>query len=516
MRRGGVRDDSRWPASAGVEVVVAGSDATDHAEQYLEHGAGVVLLGEGELTLVEVMDRLAGRSATGRSRRSRGSPAPTRRDRGSGCRNAAPAGRSRDLDALPFPAWDLVDIARYREIWRRAPRPLLAQHGHHPRLPLPLQLVRQADLGPALRRAQPGERGRRAGAAPRAATARTTSGSWTTSWASSRAGCRASPTWSRSGGSPIPFKCLTRADLLLREGTVDVPRAGGVRGGLDRRGVRARRRSSTRWRRAPRSSRSARPPGACTRPASRSAFFLQFGYPGETREDIEQTLQMVRDCRPDDIGMSVSYPLPGTPFHARVQAAAGRQAELGRLRRPGHDVRGPLHHRLLPPAPHRGPHRVPGAPAGPGAARAGPAPVAPAAAPRGPGGAAWLARWARLPLERRRLDRLARTPHRGIGPLPPGRSHDEAARPSPPGRVRSRWARRRRPPAVPRLLPGGGRARAGGHDALPAAGPPVPLVAPQGEGLRGRALRHHLRLGRRVRRARSRRAGRRSSACRAT
>jgi anaerobic magnesium-protoporphyrin IX monomethyl ester cyclase len=52
-------------------------------------------------------------------------------------------------------------------------------------------------------------------------------------------------------------------------------------------------------------------------------FFLQFGYPGETREDIERTLQMVRDCKPDDIGMSVSYPLPGTRFFAAVQHELG-------------------------------------------------------------------------------------------------------------------------------------------------------------------------------------------------
>jgi radical SAM superfamily enzyme YgiQ (UPF0313 family) len=51
----------------------------------------------------------------------------------------------------------------------------------------------------------------------------------------------------------------------------------------------------------------------------RCAFFLQFGYPGETWEDIQATLQLVRDCDPDDIGMSVSYPLPGTPFYDRVK-----------------------------------------------------------------------------------------------------------------------------------------------------------------------------------------------------
>jgi anaerobic magnesium-protoporphyrin IX monomethyl ester cyclase len=31
----------------------------------------------------------------------------------------------------------------------------------------------------------------------------------------------------------------------------------------------------------------------------------------------------VRDCRPDDIGISVSYPLPGTPFYERVKAQLG-------------------------------------------------------------------------------------------------------------------------------------------------------------------------------------------------
>jgi radical SAM superfamily enzyme YgiQ (UPF0313 family) len=54
-------------------------------------------------------------------------------------------------------------------------------------------------------------------------------------------------------------------------------------------------------------------------------FFLQFGYPGETREDIVHTLQMVRDCRPDDIGISVSYPLPGTRFYDRVKAELGEK-----------------------------------------------------------------------------------------------------------------------------------------------------------------------------------------------
>ena len=56
------------------------------------------------------------------------------------------------------------------------------------------------------------------------------------------------------------------------------------------------------------------------------AFFLQFGYPGETRDDIELTLKMVRDLMPDDIGISVSYPLPGTSFYERVKHEFGEKA----------------------------------------------------------------------------------------------------------------------------------------------------------------------------------------------
>src|SRR5438552_2210120 len=40
----------------GCMVVVAGSDATDHADAYLDAGADYVLIGEGEETLGELMD----------------------------------------------------------------------------------------------------------------------------------------------------------------------------------------------------------------------------------------------------------------------------------------------------------------------------------------------------------------------------------------------------------------------------------------------------------------------------
>jgi anaerobic magnesium-protoporphyrin IX monomethyl ester cyclase len=57
----------------------------------------------------------------------------------------------------------------------------------------------------------------------------------------------------------------------------------------------------------------------------RACWFIQLGYPSETWEDILSTRDLIRDERPDEIGVSVAYPLPGTEFHSRVQAQLGRQ-----------------------------------------------------------------------------------------------------------------------------------------------------------------------------------------------
>jgi anaerobic magnesium-protoporphyrin IX monomethyl ester cyclase len=55
----------------------------------------------------------------------------------------------------------------------------------------------------------------------------------------------------------------------------------------------------------------------------RACFFLQFGYPGETWTELQETIALVRKIRPDDIGISFSYPLPGTVFYERVRTQLG-------------------------------------------------------------------------------------------------------------------------------------------------------------------------------------------------
>jgi len=52
----------------------------------------------------------------------------------------------------------------------------------------------------------------------------------------------------------------------------------------------------------------------------RACWFIQLGYPGEERADLEMTRDLILAEQPDEIGVSVSYPLPGTPFYEKVRA----------------------------------------------------------------------------------------------------------------------------------------------------------------------------------------------------
>jgi radical SAM superfamily enzyme YgiQ (UPF0313 family) len=125
-------------------------------------------------------------------------------------------------------------------------------------------------------------------------------------------------------GAQVPFKMQSRCDLMTRDTVEALCRAGcaevwmGAESGsqkiLDAMDKGARVKDIYRARENLRSH------------GIRACFFLQFGYPGETWDEIEETIHMVRETRPDDVGISVSYPLPGTRFHERVSAQLGQKS----------------------------------------------------------------------------------------------------------------------------------------------------------------------------------------------
>jgi radical SAM superfamily enzyme YgiQ (UPF0313 family) len=116
----------------------------------------------------------------------------------------------------------------------------------------------------------------------------------------------------------VPYKCLSRPDLLLRGSTIeDLKNSGcktiwiGAESGSQK--ILDAMDKGTTIEQIYIASESA------ARYGIEIAFFIQFGYPGEVWEDILLTRKMIRECLPADIGISVSYPLPGTKFHDRIK-----------------------------------------------------------------------------------------------------------------------------------------------------------------------------------------------------
>jgi anaerobic magnesium-protoporphyrin IX monomethyl ester cyclase len=133
-------------------------------------------------------------------------------------------------------------------------------------------------------------------------------------------------------GAQIPFKMQSRCDLMTRPTAGALRRAGcvevwmGVESGAQ--DVLDAMDKGTRLSHVYEARENLR------RHDIRACYFLQFGYPGETWREIEKTIELVRETQPDDIGVSVSYPLPGTAFHQMVSSQLGPKenwAESGDL-----------------------------------------------------------------------------------------------------------------------------------------------------------------------------------------
>jgi anaerobic magnesium-protoporphyrin IX monomethyl ester cyclase len=311
---------TRQARAAGARVVVSGHDAADAPEIYLAAGADYVIVGEGELTLGELVARLEAAPA-GAPPAVDDIPGLVFRQRGM-LRKTGARPLLKDLDLLPLPAWDLVDVERYRRFWtqrhgyfslnvvttRGCPylcnwcaKPVYG-NTYHTRSPdqviAEIRLLRERYAPDHL---------------------------W---FCDDIFGLKARwlyPFAARieAEGLATPFLCQTRADLMTEDNVRALRQAGcaeawmGVESGsqavldaMDKGITLAQVRGAVSRLRAA---------------GIRIGFFLQFGYPEEGWREIGMTRQLVRELAPDEIGISVSYPLPGTKFHQRVRDRLGEK-----------------------------------------------------------------------------------------------------------------------------------------------------------------------------------------------
>jgi radical SAM superfamily enzyme YgiQ (UPF0313 family) len=303
--------------STGAKIIACGSDASDHTGEYLRRGFDYVLLGEAEWALLELSKSLLQTSDL----RPEHIPGVTFRRPATGELFQTPRRPLlRDLDTLPLPARDLIHAEAYRRAWRDRhgvfSLNLVASRG----CPYRCNWCSRPIYGESFHVRSPES------VAEEMKELKERYGAEHLWFADDVFGLR--HRWVEELAHAVerrcavmPFKIQSRVNLITSEVASALRRAGctevwmGVESGSQE--ILNAMDKGTHVELVPVARDNLRREGI------RACFFLQFGYPGETWEDILKTIALVRETRPEDIGVSVSYPLPGTKFYERVREELG-------------------------------------------------------------------------------------------------------------------------------------------------------------------------------------------------
>ncbi|WP_162127071.1 B12-binding domain-containing radical SAM protein [Flavobacterium phycosphaerae] len=291
-------------------VIVCSSDATDHYPDYIKMGADYILQGEGEITLLELANALENETSL-----------QTIKGLVFRKENQIQVNPKRevlqDLDELPLPAWDLVDIEGYKTIWKQSGQEFTLNIATTRGCPYKCNWCAKPIYGNRYNAHSPEY------IVNEIQFLKATFGVTRFWMCDDIFGLK--PNWVQEFNAELQAKNLkisyyiqSRVDLLLKENTIDCLAASGLEevwvgaesasqkilDAMDKGTTVEQIYEATKLLKAKK---------------IRVAFFLQFGYLDENQEDITKTIAMVKELMPDNIGISVSYPLPGTKFYDKVK-----------------------------------------------------------------------------------------------------------------------------------------------------------------------------------------------------
>jgi radical SAM superfamily enzyme YgiQ (UPF0313 family) len=297
----------------GVKVVVGGPDPPYHAERYLDAGAAVVVVGEGERTVEDLLSRL--RLPDWRSAMA-DVPGIVFRDGAGRLVRTLPRPLLPDLDAQPGPDREAADMPRYLDAWRRrhgvGTVSLITARG----CPYTCTWCSRSVFGTTHRRRSVTSvadeveqivdryRPERLWYADDVFAIHR---GWTLAYAAEldRRGLR------------LPFECISRAeriddsvaDALQSLGCfrVWIGSESGSQNVLDamQRRVRVEQVQGTTAR--------------LHRRGIEVGLFIMLGYDGETLDDLRATIDHLKRTAPDVFLTTVAYPIKGTPYYQQVQ-----------------------------------------------------------------------------------------------------------------------------------------------------------------------------------------------------
>ncbi len=296
----------------GCTVIVSSSDSTDRYTEYLQEGADFVIIGEAEHTLLDLVENIkAGKNTyaeiPGLAFIKNNQPYKT---------PARPV--LKDLDSLPLPAWDLIDIEPYRKSWVKNAGYFSLNMSTTRGCPFKCNWCAKPIYGSRYNSRSPQN------VIQEIVLLKELFNMDHIWFCDDIFGLK--PGWIiefseliKQQNISIHFKIQSRADLLADDTVVAALAAAGcenvwigaesgsqkVLDAMDK-GITVEQIGTATH--------------AMKRNGIKPSFFIQFGYPGEDKADIAQTVKMINTLLPFEIGISVSYPLPGTVFYDRVKA----------------------------------------------------------------------------------------------------------------------------------------------------------------------------------------------------
>ena len=297
--------------NAGSVVVVGGPDPANYLDEYLSRGADVIAIGEGELTLEELVPHLLEHGL----RDLGGIQGIAFRDEQGAIVRTEPRPQIADLDAQPFPDRAAIDQQAYVDVWRenhgRGSVSLITARG----CPFTCTWCSHSVFGYSHRRRSPVNVVDEveqivATYSPDllwyADDVFTINHKWLFEYA----------TEMDRRGFHLPFETISREDRLNEEVIQTLARMGcyrlwiGAESGSQKVLDAMKRRTNA--------ERVRSMVHLLQKYGIEVGMFIMLGYDGEDRADLEETVEHLKLAGPDTFLTTVAYPIKGTPYYASV------------------------------------------------------------------------------------------------------------------------------------------------------------------------------------------------------
>jgi radical SAM superfamily enzyme YgiQ (UPF0313 family)/SAM-dependent methyltransferase len=312
MTRPRVMRMMRDARAAGARVVVGGPEPASWADEYLSRGADVVVVGEGERTLEELVPRLA-KSGLDDLREVAGL---VYRDPEGRTIRTKPRESIEDLDQQPFPDRASIDLMRYVETWREhhgmGSVSLITARG----CPFKCDWCSHAVFGHTHRRRSPEnvadeveliEKTYRPDMLWYADDVFTIHHRWFYAYAAELKRRRIH----------IPFETISREDRLDEEVIKTLADMGCFRLWIGAES--GSQRILDAMERQTRADRVRELIKSLQRHGIEAGTFIMLGYDGEELEDLKATVDHLKAAPPDRVLTTVAYPIKGTPYYDKVE-----------------------------------------------------------------------------------------------------------------------------------------------------------------------------------------------------